>query len=153
MRIVSEMNTVPIWRYILFIVILLFCIPIIGITHGSLSGISIQGGEYVTDTIPENLSTGHSGQFMIEFRNTGMTAWEYDVEKFGVEYFSDNSLITIEPLINLLPKGSRVHNGQSYQFPFSMNTHNPGEVTLSFALVRLLPSGKTVLFQIWLIFL
>ncbi|KAF5084454.1 Protein kinase domain protein [anaerobic digester metagenome] len=144
MRIVSEMNTVPIWRYILFIVILLFCIPIIGITHGSLSGISIQGGEYVTDTIPENLSTGHCGQFMIEFRNTGMTAWEYDVEKFGVEYFSDNSLITIEPLINLLPKGSRVHNGQSYQFPFSMNTHNPGEVTLSFALVRLLPSGKTV---------
>ena len=50
---------------------------------------------------------------------------------------------TVDPPLQLLPKGSRVHTGQSYQFPFLISAHNVGQVKLAFAVVRLLPSGKT----------
>ena len=117
--------------------------PACCVEQGSLSGISFQGGEYSSDSIPDVMYPSQNGQYMIEFRNTGMTAWEHDVEKIGVEYFGDSDLITIEPTIQLLPKGSRVHTGQSYQFPFLITAHHAGHVDLTFAVVRLLPTGKT----------
>ena len=124
-------------------ILVIFINPACCVEQGSISGISFQGGEYSSDSIPDVMIPGQNGQYMIEFRNTGMTAWEHDVEKIGVEYFGDSDLITIEPAIQLLPKGSRVHTGQSYQFPFLITAHYAGHADLTFAVVRLLPTGKT----------
>jgi len=130
---------------LLFFIFISFLIitPVCCVDQGSISGITFQGGEYSSDSIPDVMYPGQNGQYMVEFRNTGMTAWEHDVEKIGVEYSGDSNLITVDPPLQLLPKGSRVHTGQSYQFPFLISAHNVGQVKLAFAVVRLLPSGKT----------
>ena len=134
------------WSYLspILFFLLIFSVLISGVCSdvtGGIPGISYYGGEFSTDTIPRTLITGQEIQVMIEFRNSGMTAWEYDVEKFGVQYSGDNSLINVDPLISPLQKGSRVHSGQSYQFPFLITAYNPGHVDLQFAVVKILPSG------------
>ncbi|MCA1916108.1 hypothetical protein [Methanospirillum hungatei] len=126
-----------------FVIPFLCITPVCCVDQSSISGITFQGGEYSSDSIPDVMYPGQNGQYMVEFRNTGMTAWEHDVEKIGVEYSGDSNLITIEPSLQLLPKGSRVHTGQSYQFPFLISAHSVGQVKLAFAVVRLLPNGKT----------
>ncbi|HPP78405.1 hypothetical protein, partial [Methanospirillum sp.] len=96
-------------------------IPPVWGAESTLSGVALQGGVYCSDSIPDYMSPGQHGQYLIEFRNTGMMAWEHDVEKIGVEYSGNSPYIEVEPRIQLLPKRSRVHSGQSYQFPFTIS--------------------------------
>ncbi|HOJ97300.1 MAG TPA: PEGA domain-containing protein, partial [Methanospirillum sp.] len=121
-----------------------FIIPPVRGAESTLSGVALQGGVYCSDSIPDYMSPGQHGQYLIEFRNTGMMAWEHDVEKIGVEYSGNSPYIEVEPRIQLLPKRSRVHSGQSYQFPFTISARATGHADLVFSVVRVIASGKTI---------
>ncbi len=126
------------------VLILAIMVPPVWSAESTLSGIAFYGGVYCSDSIPDSLVSGQNGQYMIEFRNTGMMAWEHDVEKIGVEYGGNSSLIEVEPRIQLLPEGSRVHNGQTFQFPVFISARTPGHADLVFSVVRVRAGGKTI---------
>jgi hypothetical protein len=130
--------------FIIFFIFFLAILPACSADPDTFSGITFLGGKYLSDDFPGRMYPGQSGQYMVEFYNTGMTAWENDVEKIGVECFTDSSIISVEQNIQLLPKGSRVHSGKSYHFPFSITALNTGRADLVFAVVQLHPSGKTM---------
>ena len=131
--------------FVPFFILLLVISPACCADLDIFSGISFLGGKYSTNSFPDEMYPGQSGQYMVEFLNTGMTAWENDVEKVGVECFGDSSIISVEQNIQLLPQGSRVHSGKSYHFPFFITAHNIGQAYLTFAVVQLHPSGKTTI--------
>lgn len=129
------------WYVFLFLIIV---IPPVWGAESTRAGVAFQGGVYCSDSIPDYMSPGQQGQYLIEFRNNGMMAWEHDVEKIGVEYSGNSPYIGVEPQIQLLPKGSRVHTGQSYQFPFIITARTTGHADLFFSVVRVMGPGKTI---------
>ncbi len=121
------------YRYyieVLIVLSLLFS----AISAVSINDLAYFSARYESDTIPQILQTGVTGQYSVTFSNDGMMAWKNERERFGVLITAPD--LKIDPEIPTLPNGPRIANGKSYQFIFSLTPENDGEHILSISMVR-----------------